>query len=200
MQIKKEEIRVEILAISEKEFLKRGYKNASMRTIATKSHTTLGNLYNYFENKEAILDAVVGDTPEQIYQLLKSHESELSNIQSKAFIEENFDELVDAYMPKLFPLDILLSNSLMILMEGCEGTKYEPYRESFSNLFQIHLANHLNVQPDSFLARSIAHGFISSLLFIGKNKKSMETGKTDLIGYIKTMTLGMPMQKSKRPL
>jgi AcrR family transcriptional regulator len=61
MQIKKKEIRDEILAVAEKEFLKRGFKNSSIRTIATKSHTTLGNIYHYFENKEAILDGVIGD-------------------------------------------------------------------------------------------------------------------------------------------
>jgi len=196
MQTKKEEIRDEILDVAENEFLKRGYKNASMRTIATKSHTTLGNLYNYFENKEAILDSVIRDTPERIYQVLKEHETALyPSKNSKEYLEDNFNDLVDIYMPKLFPLDILLSNSLMILMEGCEGTKYEPYRDTFLNLFQKHLSTHLNVEPESFLSRSLAHGFLSSLLFIGKNKKNMETGKKDLINYIKTMTLGMPMPK-----
>ena len=196
MQIKKEEIRDDILGVAETEFLKRGYKNASMRTIATKSHTTLGNLYNYFENKEAILDAVIGDTPDKIYQILMEHETTPYPVNnSKQYMEDNFNDLVDTYMPKLFPMDILLSNSLMILMEGCEGTKYEPYRDNFIKLFQRHLSNHLNVEPESFLSRSLAHGFISSLLFIGKNKKNMETGKSDLINYIKTLVLGMPMPK-----
>ena len=62
MQTKKEEIRQEILLAAENEFYKRGYRDASMRTIARKANTTLGNIYNYFENKEALLDAVIGDT------------------------------------------------------------------------------------------------------------------------------------------
>lgn len=196
MQIKKEEIRAEILAAAEKEFLKRGYKNASMRTIATKSNTTLGNLYNYFDNKETILGAVIGDVPEKIYQILREHEIATYPIfYSKETMEDNFTDLVNTYMPKLFPMDILLSNSLMILLEGCEGTKYEAYREDFLNLFQQHIAVHLNVEPDSFLAKSICFGFLSSLLFIGKNKKNIETGKKDLTNYIKTMILGLPMPK-----
>lgn len=50
MQIKKDDIRDNILAAAEKEFLKRGFKNSSMRTIAAKSHTTLGNLLSIIEN------------------------------------------------------------------------------------------------------------------------------------------------------
>jgi len=196
MQVKKDEIRDEILRAAVNEFLKRGFKNASMRTIATKSNTTLGNLYNYFDNKEAILDAAIGDTPEQILQVLKEHqEAILTEDFSKEQMEENFNELIEAYMPRFFPIDILLSNSFLILMEGCEGTKYAHYRELFLSLFQKHLATHINVEPDSFLTKSLALGFLSSLLFIGKNKKNMEDGKRDLFNYIKIMVLGMPMPK-----
>lgn len=195
MQIKKDEIRDEILAVAEKEFLKRGFKNSSMRTIATKSHTSLGNLYHYFENKEAILDGIIGNTPEKILAVLKEHESTLSMGLTKEEMNDNFNDLMETYMPKFFPLDTLLSNSLLILMDGCEGTKYESYRQTFLDLFQTHLAAHLSVSPDSFLARSLAHGFLASLLFIGKNKKNMADGKEDLTNYIKMMVLGMPFPR-----
>lgn len=196
MQVKKDEIRNEILAVSEKEFLKRGFKNSSMRTIAAKSHTTLGNLYNYFENKEAILDAIIGDVPEQVMQIIEEHNKAASTINfTKEYMEEHFSEVTSSQLSQLFPLDLLLSNPLIILMESCEGTKYEPYRELFLTEFQKHLAIHLNVDPDSFLAKSIVLGFVSTLLFIAKNKKNMEEAKKDLVAYIKTMTLGLPMPK-----
>lgn len=196
MQVKKDEIRNEILAVSEKEFLKRGFKNSSMRTIATKSHTTLGNLYNYFENKEAILDAIIGDIPEQVIQIIEEHNKAASTPKfTKEYMEEHFSEITSSELSQLFPLDLLLSNPLIILMESCEGTKYESYRELFLTQFQKHLAIHLNVDSDSFLAKSIVLGFVSTLLFIAKNKKNMEEAKKDLVAYIKTMTLGLPMPK-----
>lgn len=196
MQIKKDEIRENIIRIAEKEFLKRGFKNSSMRTIAAKAHTTIGNLYNYFENKEAILDEVIGDTPDKILHVLNEHESaQISLLMTKEEMEDNFEELVNTYMPRFFPFDLLLSNSMLILMEGCDGTKYEAYRNTFLDLFQAHIATHFNAPPDSFLARSISYGFLSTLLFIGKNKRSLDDGKQDLINYIKTMVLGMPMPK-----
>ena len=197
MQVKKIEIRNEILAVSEKEFLKRGFKNSSMRTIATKAHTTLGNLYNYFENKDAILDAIIGDTPEQIFQVIQEHNNAATSTleYSKEYLEEHFSEIASSQLAQLFPLELLLSDPLLILMECCEGTKYEPCRDLIISQFQRHLAVHLNVASDSFLAKTIVNGFVSSLLFIAKNKKDMKEAKKDLYEYIKTMTLGLPMPK-----
>lgn len=197
MQTKKDDLREEIIKIAEREFVKRGYKNSSMRTIASKSHTTLGNLYTYFENKEAILTCVIGDTPEKIYQLIKNHNLFYYPADdSKEYLEKNFDEIADAFIPTLpFPIDLLLGDSFLILMEGCEGTKYETCKDTFLTLCQNHLAHHLNVEPNSFLAKSLIQGFLASLIFIGKNKKNMEEGKKSLINYIKTIALGMPMIK-----
>ena len=44
MQTKKDEIRKTILEAAQKEFLIHGYEGASMRTIAKKANTTLGNI------------------------------------------------------------------------------------------------------------------------------------------------------------
>ncbi|MCC0637645.1 MULTISPECIES: TetR family transcriptional regulator [unclassified Clostridioides] len=46
MQIKKEEIEKKIAEVATNEFLKKGYENSSMRTIAKKAHTSIGNMYH----------------------------------------------------------------------------------------------------------------------------------------------------------
>ena len=58
-QILKEELRKQILKASKEEFLEKGYENASLRNIAKKAHTPVGNLYRYFKNKEDILNKIV---------------------------------------------------------------------------------------------------------------------------------------------
>lgn len=59
MQTKKTEIRKVILEVARKEFLKKGFKDASMRTIAKKSGVGLSNIYNYFKNKDEIFCEVL---------------------------------------------------------------------------------------------------------------------------------------------
>lgn len=54
MQKQKDSARKNILITSRHEFLKNGFKNTSMRTIAQKSGVGLSNIYNYFKNKNEI--------------------------------------------------------------------------------------------------------------------------------------------------
>ncbi len=116
----KEEIRQEILLAAENEFYKRGYRDASMRTIARKANTTLGNIYNYFENKEALLDAVIGDIPEKINAMIEKHRE----FSVGALTKDNYLAIIGDILPEVFPLDLLMSKGIVILLEGCEGTKY----------------------------------------------------------------------------
>jgi len=69
-QYKKEDIRKKILENAKAEFLELGYKNASVASIARKSQIGVGNVYRYFKNKEAILDAIVTPVVERIKKTL----------------------------------------------------------------------------------------------------------------------------------
>lgn len=189
MQTKKEEIREEILAAANQEFLKKGFKSSSMRTIAKYSNTTLGNLYNYFASKEAILDAIVGSVPGQIDAILENHR----NYKIEGDINrDNYEEYMEELIPKFFPLDVLLDSSFIILMDRCEGTKYEPYKEKFVHMFAEHLGEHINKEgTETFLTLAMAHGFLSALLLIAKSKKGIEQRKLNLTKYITAMCFGI---------
>ncbi len=55
VQVKKAEMRQTIIDVATDEFMKKGYENASLRVIAQKSHTTLGNIYHYFKSNRQII-------------------------------------------------------------------------------------------------------------------------------------------------
>ena len=54
MQIQKDNIRKKILEVARSEFIAKGFKDTSMRTIAKKGEVNLSNIYNYFSNKDEI--------------------------------------------------------------------------------------------------------------------------------------------------
>ena len=54
MQTKKEDIEQRIIEVATDEFMKKGYENTSMRVIAYKANTSLGNIYHYFKSKEEL--------------------------------------------------------------------------------------------------------------------------------------------------
>ena len=48
-----------VLACAKKEFLEKGFKDASLRTIAQNAHTSTGSIYTRFHDKEGLFQAVV---------------------------------------------------------------------------------------------------------------------------------------------
>ena len=188
MQIKKDEIRQEILLAAENEFYKRGYRDASMRTIAKKANTTLGNNYNYLENKEALLDAVIGDIPEKINAKIEKHRE----FSVGTLTKDNYLVIIGDILPEVFPLDLLMSKGIVILLEGCEGTKYTAQRDRLLRLFSEHLAEHLRLPHDNNLSAAMLTGTIAAFLSIAKSNKSLEERKQDLYDYIVTLAFGLP--------
>ena len=56
MQVKKDEIRNNILDTAQRLFIKRGYENTSMKQIAERSNISKSNIYRYFRSKEEIYE------------------------------------------------------------------------------------------------------------------------------------------------
>ena len=98
MQTKKDEIRKTILEAAQKEFLIHGYEGASMRTIAKKANTTLGNIYHYYENKEAILEELMREPVEKVKKMIDDHmklQDELFTMSEMQGFLDDLDNLMD---------------------------------------------------------------------------------------------------------
>lgn len=115
MQVKKEEIRQKILDVAEDEFLKRGYEGASMRIIAKKANTTLGNIYHYFPNKEALLVELLTPTLDNLDIGLANH-LKLTDI---SYTLQDLIDYIDRYEQgeDFEELDFLLDKKIVILLE-----------------------------------------------------------------------------------
>ena len=70
MQYLKKEIRERILAAAVEEFKEQGFADASIRNIANNAEISLGNIYRYFTNKEALYFAVINPFMESVKQFV----------------------------------------------------------------------------------------------------------------------------------
>ena len=70
MQYKKNTTRQRLLACAVDEFYQKK-KNASMSTIANKAQIAVGNIYNYYENKEALFLAAIEPIETKMDELFK---------------------------------------------------------------------------------------------------------------------------------
>lgn len=75
-----------IIPSAKKEFLQKGFANASMRNIAAGAGISAAGLYNHFENKEAMFEALVAPVYEEF----------LARYRTEG--EEQFDQLPQAGM------------------------------------------------------------------------------------------------------
>lgn len=73
MQLLKPEIHKRIVKNARDIFFESGYPNTSMRFIARKSRITVGNIYRYFKNKEALFEYIVADTYNEIIEYIVRH-------------------------------------------------------------------------------------------------------------------------------
>jgi len=96
-QILKDECREKIIKAAKEEFLKKGYKGASLRRIADKAGMTVGNLYRYYNNKEDLNKQIVVSTLDKIEDTLNSLTDNKISIETRVFdAKMNKYELIEA--------------------------------------------------------------------------------------------------------
>ena len=95
-QVLKDDLRDKIIESSKKEFLQKGFRGASMRSIAKRSGMTVGNLYRYFNNKDDIIKQIVSETVEEIEEILHNLTSNKVSFETRVFnLKANVEELSD---------------------------------------------------------------------------------------------------------
>lgn len=141
MQYKKEELMAVILQSAEREFMQKGYLNASLRVIAKNSGTTIGNLYHYFENKEALFETLVKPEYDAFFYLVQNHSGEMipAEIAQSRDIQV-WRAFLQQWMQSVSPV---FSNRFYILLEKSEGSRFSDTRKEFMAVIAEHFYDHL---------------------------------------------------------
>lgn len=138
MQVKKLDMEETILCKARDEFALHGYENASMRTIAKKANTSLGNIYHYYPNKKALLDCILKPKVYELCQFIREHSQEEIAMDDMETIEAYLDE-VDFESPQM---KVLFSKEFVIFMET-KDKEYQELRDTHMLLFRKHVAKHM---------------------------------------------------------
>jgi AcrR family transcriptional regulator len=186
LQIKKDEVRLAILKEAEKEFLEKGFKDASVRAVAKAAGTTIGNFYNYFESKEALFEELVEDEYQSFMFLIAHHGNAGKQEFSIEFTDvvkmrEELILLIQNIMP-------VFTDHFRILIEGSTGTKYENTREKLLGILEEHFAEHITEFGQSrvhkSMGRVISIQIITGLLQILRDSKDAEVREEMLAEHL----------------
>ena len=125
----KSDSHVRIIAAAKAEFLKHGFKNASMRRIAANADITASGLYKHFKNKEEMFAFLVQPVIDSFFELYRQKEQEEHEAIEKkgaegAFINE------DSVYAMQFIYDHFDEFKLLVCCS--QGTRYEDYAHTLA--------------------------------------------------------------------
>ena len=129
MQVLKEDIRGRILTVARQQFGQKGYSKTSMREIAELSSVGVGNIYNYFTNKDELFREVVRPVLCALEAMLQEHHGirgeDIMMMRSEKYLKSCIDEYV---------LLIDKHRALMgILLFRAQGSSLERFRENYTD-------------------------------------------------------------------
>lgn len=192
MQFKKDDVRKALLNSGEEAFLKNGFEKASLRKIAKNAGTTIGNFYNYFENKEALFGALVEeDFQKFMFFLTKHNDIERPNylweISNPRVWREVLSELIVDMIPEF-------ENGLVLLLDSSTGTRYEQTRTLLVKEIKDHFIEHIeefgDKEPNNDFADILAHQFVFGFTKILRDYKNAAKRKELLIEHILFFMIG----------
>ena len=129
MQVQKEDIRGRVLAAAREQFGRKGYSGTSMREIAASAGVGVGNIYNYFTNKDGLFREVVRPVLCALEAMLQEHHGirgrDIMAMRSEKYLESCIDEyvsLMDRYR-----------GLMEILLLRAQGSSLEHFRENYTD-------------------------------------------------------------------
>ena len=138
VQTLKPEVRAQLMRAAEVVFAERGYRGATVAMIAHQAGVSTGNVYRYFDNKDALFYAVISDAFVASFMQLVRRRVHL--LAASADITR---PVGDAAAAESELLTFWLENRLRVvtLLAGAEGTRHEGFGARFADeLVQLTLA------------------------------------------------------------
>lgn len=115
-----------ILDAGRREFLKNGFRGASLRGIVKDAGVTTGAFYGYYRSKEALFDALVGEQYETLMEKFGQAQSSFATLPA----EEQFSHLEDIAgdcMEWMVGYIYQHFDAFKLLLCCAEGTRYENF-------------------------------------------------------------------------
>ena len=115
-----------VLACAKEEFLKNGYKDASMRTIAVAARTTTGSIYTRFGDKEGLFSALVEPVVQEMLQTF-CRTQEIFHALDRQTKINTMPEYSSKSMEQLLDYMYARFDEFRLLLDSSYGTKYHHF-------------------------------------------------------------------------
>ncbi len=157
------ETKTKLLLSARQEFIEKGYMKASLRTICKNAGVTTGALYFFFEDKEALFEAVTKETVNGILQIMKAHFQEEREMMATGRIftmepEEMKDDLDTAEM--IIHQMYLHRDDVLLVLTKSQGSRLENIVDQFVELSEVHYQMMAKVMQEAYPDAKTDENFI----------------------------------------
>lgn len=172
MQYLKDEVRERILSEALKEFKEKSFKDVSIRSIAKKSNTSVGNFYKYFQSKDDLYENIIGDVYGKLMDYINQFNKVKLNEKSEVIFYELMEKIMEIFNENNIELSVMLNKS--------EGSKYANCKANFIDFITRIVTEKMEYDlslkgkkiNNNFIIYLISYSLVESIAIILREKES----------------------------
>lgn len=170
MQYQKDEVRNRIVEEALIEFNEKGYEGASIRSIAKKSNTSVGNIYKYFKSKEDLYENLIGSIYNRFIGYVKQFDKVELNEKAEVVFFQLVDEIMEIFNVSNVEISILLNKSEGSIYENCKSVFVDFATRISTEKMQYELSLRGKRLKNNFIIYVLSHSLIESIALIVRER------------------------------
>ena len=184
MQYLKDGIRSNIRFQALCEFNEKGFSGASIRSIAKKSNTSVGNIYKYFDSKEDLFEALIGTVYHKLMDYIIQFDSVELNAETDAIFYQLMENIMEIFNENNIELSILLNKSQGSKYENCKKTYIAFITRIATEKMQYDLSLQGRKLKDSFIIYLVSNSLVESISITLEKQKDGITVRNLILNLI----------------
>ncbi|MFA9465686.1 MAG: TetR/AcrR family transcriptional regulator [Velocimicrobium sp.] len=192
------ETKVKLLVSAKKEFMEKGYIQASLRTICKEAGVTTGALYFFFHDKEDLFASLVEEPLNKLYEIMNYHyEEEITQAKDGITSKEDFSDDLEAAKQVIHYMYQHYDECQLILLKS-QGSRFEYSIDKFVDITEKHylvISDKISEltkreKVDDYIIHWMAHMLIDVFVHMLAHVESEEAALQHMESIIKYMVWG----------
>lgn len=174
-----------LILCAKKEFLEKGFKDASLRTIASNANTSTGSIYTRFKDKEGLFQAIVEPVVDGLKKQIMAEQVDFHEKEPDVQVEEVSDYSQNALMKVV---DYIYQNfdEFDILVNSSYGTEYSDFLNEIVEIEVDYTCKYMDVigsktMEDGLLTSDVLHiittAYMNGIFEVVRHKMTIEEAK-----------------------
>ncbi|MDF2926186.1 MAG: hypothetical protein K0R57_5100 [Paenibacillaceae bacterium] len=171
MQVLKDEVRSRMANQALAEFREKGYEGASIRSIARKSNTSVGNIYKYFASKENLYEELIGSVYHRLTGYIRQFDQVELNEHAPIVFYRLVEEIMDIFNQSSTEISILLNQSKGSAYENCKSIFVDFATRIVTERMHYELGLNGRRLKDAFIIHLISYSLVESIAVIVRERR-----------------------------